>query len=424
VLFLSPVWPERTSSAAGVRTSDLLEAFCRRGWRAAYASSSTPNEHTAALQAAGVAAFQCQPNRESQLADILAAVQPTAVVFDRFYSEEAYSFRTRELAPGAMRLLDMQDFHALRGGRQRLAEAGAAMEAVQACRPDAVAPDCLRELAAIHRSDLVLVCSPVELQLLIGHYGVPASKVVLAPFFAPPSPHTSVAGAAGPDQACPSHAERKHFLMIGNWRHPPNLDSARWACSEIWPALRAALPSEHRDAQLHMYGSYAAGAAQQLHRPKEGVHMKGFAPSLDIMLRYRVLLAPLRYGAGLKGKVVDSWWHGLPVATTPIGAEGMTGAAAAPAWGGLCGATSAGGIATAAALLYSDQRLWQVCQQRGFELLQMLYDRDRNLGRVLEAVAATAEQLEVLRQQDFVGQMLWQQQLRATDYFSRWIELK
>ncbi|EFN50431.1 hypothetical protein CHLNCDRAFT_144035 [Chlorella variabilis] len=167
--------------------------------------------------------------------------------------------------------------------------------------------------------------------------------------------------------------------MIGNWRHPPNLDSARWACSEIWPALRAALPSEHRDAQLHMYGSYAAGAAQQLHRPKEGVHMKGFAPSLDIMLRYRVLLAPLRYGAGLKGKVVDSWWHGLPVATTPIGAEGMTGAAAAPAvaaaeevvvpdeaaegyvwqlggdgcgeaaaaagregeWGGLCGATSA-----------------------------------------------------------------------------------
>ena len=309
VLFLSPVWPERTSSAAGVRTSDLLEAFCRRGWRAAYASSSTPNEHTAALQAAGVAAFQCQPNRESQLADILAAVQPTAVVFDRFYSEEAYSFRTRELAPGAMRLLDMQDFHALRGGRQRLAEAGAAMEAVQACRPDAVAPDCLRELAAIHRcvclpmlmhvclvvgslhtaphrgklaltvfmfgphcsrlrrSDLVLVCSPVELQLLIGHYGVPASKVVLAPFFAPPSPHTSVAGAAGPDQACPSHAERKHFLMIGNWRHPPNLDSARWACSEIWPALRAALPSEHRDAQLHMYGSYAAGAAQQLHRP-------------------------------------------------------------------------------------------------------------------------------------------------------------
>lgn len=54
-----------------------------------------------------------------------------------------------------------------------------------------------------------------------------------------------------------------------------------------------------------------------------GVHVKGFAPSLDIMQHYRVCLAPLRFGAGLKGKIVDSWAHGLPVCTTPLGAEGM-----------------------------------------------------------------------------------------------------
>ena len=51
--------------------------------------------------------------------------------------------------------------------------------------------------------------------------------------------------------------------------------------------------------------------------------MKGFAPSLDIMQQYRVCLAPLRFGARLKGKVVDSWANGLPVCTTPVGAEGM-----------------------------------------------------------------------------------------------------
>lgn len=50
----------------------------------------------------------------------------------------------------------------------------------------------------------------------------------------------------------------------------------------------------------------------------------GHAPSLDVMKTYRVCLAPLRFGAGLKGKIVDSWAHGLPVVTTPIGAEGMT----------------------------------------------------------------------------------------------------
>ena len=54
-----------------------------------------------------------------------------------------------------------------------------------------------------------------------------------------------------------------------------------------------------------------------------GVHVKGFAPSLDIMQQYRVCLAPLRFGAGLKGKIVDSWAHGTPVCTTPVGSEGM-----------------------------------------------------------------------------------------------------
>lgn len=107
------------------------------------------------------------------------------------------------------------------------------------------------------------MCSPLEFQLLSTHYGVPASKLALAPFFAPPSPHA-------PPAAAPCFDDRKHFLMIGNWRHPPNLDSARWACSEVWPALRAALPPEHRDAELHLYGAYAAGAAQQLHKPVSG----------------------------------------------------------------------------------------------------------------------------------------------------------
>lgn len=54
-----------------------------------------------------------------------------------------------------------------------------------------------------------------------------------------------------------------------------------------------------------------------------GILVKGFAPSLDVMQQYRVCLAPLRFGAGLKGKIVDSWAHGMPVCTTPVGAEGM-----------------------------------------------------------------------------------------------------
>lgn len=210
-----------------------------------------------------------------------------------------------------------------------------------------------------------------------------------------------------------------------------------------------------------------------------GVHFKGFAPSLDLMLGYRVMLSPLRFGAGLKGKVVDSWWHGLPVCTTPVGAEGMRGgpagtaagaaaaagrwpqghtagsntgssssdswgAAADPAeegyiwqmggmqtsrassrssvaqqsvpdpaaeghpwqlgppqpakdaaqaasagkkpeagWGGLWQAATAEELAADAVRLYSEEALWGACQRRGFQLLDELYDRERNLAVVL-----------------------------------------
>jgi hypothetical protein len=69
----------------------------------------------------------------------------------RFYTEEAFSFRVRELAPRALRVLDMQDVHFLRAGRQELAALGAPMAEVMAWRPGTDAAECLRELASIHR---------------------------------------------------------------------------------------------------------------------------------------------------------------------------------------------------------------------------------------------------------------------------------
>ena len=88
-------------------------------------------------------------------------------------------------------------------------------------------------------------------------YGVPRSKLVLAPFFAPPSAHAAAEAAAS------TFAERQHVLMIGNFRHPPNLDSVRWAATEVWPLVRRVMPH----IELHVFGAYPTGAAQQLHNP-------------------------------------------------------------------------------------------------------------------------------------------------------------
>lgn len=110
-LFLSPVWPEPSSSAAGVRTADLLEAFATWGYSVTYASPAAPTAvGTEALAAAGAQALPCRLNRQEDIEAAVAAAEPSVVVFDRFYSEEAHAARVRELAPGALRVLDMQDW--------------------------------------------------------------------------------------------------------------------------------------------------------------------------------------------------------------------------------------------------------------------------------------------------------------------------
>jgi hypothetical protein len=202
----------------------------------------------------------------------------------------------------------------------------------------------------------------------------------------------------------------------------------------------------HRRQKLGSEGTFHASQAK-------GVHFKGFAPSLDIMLQYRVCLAPMRFGAGLKGKIVDSWRHGLPVCTTPVGSEGMEAAGAG--WGGLHGAATAEEVAVDAARLYTDEALWSGCRDRGFELLSTLYDRQQRLDAVdvsprarstrsmqnhachararrpavtrcalQDAIREARRDLQARRAVDFTQAMLWQQGTRATEYLSRWIELK
>jgi hypothetical protein len=260
VLFISPVWPERSSSAAGVRSCDLISSFQKRNYAVNYASPSTPNEHTSLIQETGVNTFECPPNNATALAAVLQSTRPSIVIFDRFYAEEMFSFRVKDMIPEALRVLDMQDVHFLREGRQLLTKQldsrnPATIKEILKHRPDATFPSVLRELASIYRSDLTLVCSPVELTMLREDFNIPHELLVLAPFFAPPSPHTA---------APVPWSDRKHLFMIGNFRHPPNFDSVRWTCREIWPLIRENLGMS---AELHLYGSYAPQAAAELNNP-------------------------------------------------------------------------------------------------------------------------------------------------------------
>jgi len=421
-LFVGPWWPDPSATGAGVRTAALLHAFRDRlGCRTAFLSPARENAASRRLEAAGVAVRRCKLNCVDDFAAAVRGDPPDVVVFDRFSSEEAFSWQVKEHCPGALRVLDMQDVHALRRWRQSTVEAGGSVAEAALALPPASSADLQRELAAVHRSDLALVCSPVELRLLRDSWGIPERKLQLASFFfdadeEPPVPFEARAG----------------FVTVGTAMHPPNVDAIRWLHAEVWPDIRRQLPS----AEIRIFGAHfdRVPELRDLHDPGAGFFVLGFVDDLDEALRSaRVLLAPIRYGAGVKTKMLDSWRSGTPVVTTPVGAEGAVPGVDLPSdaplapgsrWGGLCGALDAAALARDAVRLHEEAALWNECQARGTSVLQGLFGAEQNLGAVTAAVEASMQGLDAAREQDFTGQMLWHSTARATEYFARWIEMK
>ncbi|CAI5983785.1 unnamed protein product [Closterium sp. NIES-64] len=311
----------------------------------------------------------------------------------------------------------------------------------------------------MHRCDLTLLCSQAELALLTRCYAFPPHKLALASFFYD-SPETVPGGAVGERRVAGSTSpcaaptpspweQRQHCVVLGTFRHAPNVDAVSWLASHVWPLIRAQLPL----AECHVYGSYVTATISSLHDPSSGFIIRGHAPSLHMLASYRVLLAPLRYGAGIKGKVLDSWRHGTPVVTTPIGAEGMGGGGGGEGgeepgegdkgmtegageggggkqgggpqqWGGLCGTGDAEAFAADAVRLYSDPHLWTTCQSAGRTILHQQFGMHSNAPALLAALSAAKKNMRDNRMHDYTGAILWHDSNRATEYFSRWIELK
>ena len=155
-----------------------------------------------------------------------------------------------------------------------------------------------REIAAIMRSDLSIMISRFEIDLLHECFGVRREIMVHLPFMLERENIT-----------LPRFTSREHFVTVGNFRHAPNWDSVLWLKQVIWPRVREQLP----DAQLHIYGAYPPKKATDLHKPAEGFYVDGWATDVHrVLSRARVCLAPLRFGAGIKGKFTDAMLNGTP----------------------------------------------------------------------------------------------------------------
>ena len=124
------------------------------------------------------------------------------------------------------------------------------------------------------------------------------------------------------DEALPLPRERAHLLFVAGFGHPPNIDAAKWLVSEILPRVRERVPG----VMLSLVGSNPTDEVKALATPD--VRVTGYVSDAELADFYRratVAVVPLRFGAGVKGKVVEALHHGLPIVTTSVGAQGLVG---------------------------------------------------------------------------------------------------
>ena len=226
-----------------------------------------------------------------------AANKPDLVYLHRYANASKYATMARRYFPDCRIVYNVADLHFLRMERQAEIEPGT-------LSPARLAAERHGELSAMQSVDCVMVHSPVEAELL--RRVEPSLNVAVVPWTVRPHPTTR------------PFAERSGTAFVGGFGHPPNADAVRHLISDILPLLRG----KAADCMTYIVGSKMPDDIMTLQVP--GLTPLGFVADLaDILHRLRCTVVPLRYGAGIKGKVLESLAHGLPCVMSEVAAEGL-----------------------------------------------------------------------------------------------------
>lgn len=405
LLIIGFVWPEPNSSAAGGRMMQLISIFKEKGFDITFASPALDNDFMIDLTALKIEkktiALNC-----SSFDDYIKELNPSIVLFDRFMIEEQFGWRVSENCPDALRILDTEDLHCLRQARQKAFKENRNF-VVSDLFSEEVAK---REIASILRCDLSLIISEFEMELLESVFKIDAALLYYLPFLLNSISENVL-------KELPPFEERTGFVFIGNFLHEPNWNTVQYLKESIWPLIKKELP----DAVLNIYGAYPSQKVLQLHQPKSGFYIMGRADNAqEVVQKSRIVLAPIRFGAGLKGKLVEAMQSGTPSVTTTIGAEAMNGDLP---WNGFI-IDDAEDFAKAAVELYQDKNLWNEAQIKGIEIINTRYLKDDFATDFMEMIFHLQSNLKSHRDNNFIGSMLQYHTMRSTKYMSKWIEAK
>ena len=400
LLVLSALWIEPTSSAAGYRMKQILELFQDLGYDIHYASTS---KESSVAYSEGMKLHNIVLN-DISFDSFLIELKPDAVLYDRFMLEEQFGWRVREVFPDILQVLDTEDLHLLRKARQKVVLNKGLLSEEVLGGDFLKIEEAKREIGAILRCDLTIMISRVEMLLLKEEFNISSDQLIYLPF---------LCDNLREEEA--SFDKRKGFMSIGNMFHPPNRDSV-FELKKIWRQIR-----KRTGADLHIYGAYPNDEILRMNNPSNGFYVRGWAENVDtVMQEHRVLLAPLRFGAGLKGKLFDAMRNNLPSITTWIGSEGMI--QAGQQWPGEI-TSSSEEFVQKASLIYNSESLWNSSSSQCRSILETNFSKER-ADEFLIKIPEVQRNLQAHRKRFFLGEILKSDLQAKHKYLSKFIEIK
>jgi GT2 family glycosyltransferase/glycosyltransferase involved in cell wall biosynthesis len=277
----------------------------------------------------------------------------------------------RAVSPNAKIIFHTADLHFLRESRE-------AELSNEEPRRIAAARTRDREVAVMRRADLTVLQSPAEVPFVRAY--LPAGNVsVFTALYIPVI------------QDSPSFAQRANLFFLGGFSHTPNVDAVLWFVREVWPLVRSEIP----ELQFHIVGAEAPTSVRDLGKI-EGIKIVGYVQDLaPVLSTYRIGIVPLRYGAGIKGKLAMTMGAGVPCVSTRIAAEGMgiePGVHAEVA-------DDPAQFARAIVDLYLDANHWAALSEKGKALVEDNFSDDANLAALISVLNdARVLPLDLLRE--------------------------
>ncbi len=348
VLIIDATTPDATQDAGSVRLINLFRLLLNQNCRVTFFADNRAwvDGSSDILQQMGVEVWYSPFLKSPREFLQENGHRFDTILISRHYIAEQYVQMVRSLAPRAKLVFDTIDLHFLREQRQ-----------AELTHDDKLLQQSMdtqrRELAVAQAADLTLVVSPYEKEVL--------ERIA-------PQVNVDVLATIHDVHGCRvGYEDRRDIMFVGGYQHSPNVDAVVFFVKEVMPLILARLP----EVRFHIIGSKAPPEITRL--ASDHVVYHGFVENLEPFLDdIRIAVAPLRFGAGIKGKINTSMSYGQPVVSTSLGIEGMY----AGDGNEVLIADTPESFANAIVRLYGSEALWNTLSHNGLANVERYFSFD------------------------------------------------